>query len=241
MPGSHSYEIILQGNESEMVEEYALQLNALYELGATEEKTTARLMSFGRTVPPLKAKLVNMLIAMTVMLAGMLISISIVEEKTENTINAINVTPLSQTGFVIGKSLLGGISALVGIIGAVLITGFYDINWLMILLVGLTSMILSFIIGFLQGLSSQDVMEAAGGVKLIVLPLAGSIAGYEFLAEKWQWTMYWSPFYWAYKANNLILSRTADWATVLLCTAMVIGLSLIVYLLARPRLRKGLS
>ncbi len=97
------------------------------------------------------------------------------------------------------------------------------------------------VVGFLQGLSSEDVMEAAGSVKLLFLPIAGSIAGYEFLADKWQWTMYWSPFYWAYKANILILSKTADWGTVLLSTAMVIGLSLIVYFAALPKLRKGLS
>jgi len=240
-PNGNSYEIILQGNESEIVEEYAVLLNTLYELGSTEEETVAQLISFGRTVPPLKAKLVNMLIAMTIMLAGMLIAMSIVEEKAENTINAINVTPISQTGFVIGKSLLGGAAALLGIIGAVLITGFYDINWFMIILVGLTSMILSLVVGFLQGLSSEDVMEAAGSVKLLFLPIAGSIAGYEFLADKWQWTMYWSPFYWAYKANNLILSKTADWGTVLFSTAMVIGLSLIVYFASLPKLRKGLS
>ena len=240
-PTSHSYEIILQGNESEMVEEYAVQLNTLYELGATEEETTAQLLSFGRTTPPLKTMLVNMLIAMTIMLAGMLIAMSIVEEKSENTINAINVTPVSQTGFVIGKSLLGGMAALLGIIGAVLITGFYDINWFMIILVGLTSMILSFVIGFLQGLSSADVIEAAGSVKLLFLPIAGSIAVYEFASENWHWTVYWSPFYWAYKANNLILSRTADWGTVLLSTAMVLGLSLIVFFAALPKIRKGLS
>ena len=240
-PTGHSYEIILQGNESETVEEYAVQLNTLYELGATEEETTAQLISFGRTTPPLKTMLVVMLISMTIMLAGMLIAMGIVEEKAENTINAINVTPVSQTGFVIGKSLLGGTAALLGIIGAVLITGFYDINWFMIVLVGLTSMILSLVIGFLQGLSSGDVIEAAGNVKLVMLPIAGSIAGYEFLADKWQWTMYWSPFYWAYKANLLILSKTADWGTVLLCTAMVISLSLIVYFAALPKLRKGLS
>jgi ABC-type multidrug transport system permease subunit len=238
---TNSYEIILQGNESEMVEEYAVQLNTLYELGATEEETTAQLISFGRTVPPLKTMLVVILISMTVMLAGMLIAMSIVEEKVENTINAINVTPVSQTGFVIGKSLLGGVAALLGIIGAILITGFYDINWFMIVLVGLTSMILSLVIGFLQGLSSADVMEAAGSVKLLFLPIAGSIAGYEFLADNWQWTMYWSPFYWAYKANIMILSRTADWGTVLLSTGMVSGLSLIVYFAALPKLRKGLS
>ncbi|MFC2013199.1 ABC transporter permease [Chloroflexota bacterium] len=241
VPSGNSYEIILQGNESEIVEEYAVLLNTLYELGATEEETTAQLISFGRTVPPLKTMLVVMLISMTIMLAGMLISMSIVEEKAENTINAINVTPIAQTGFVIGKSLLGGTAALLGIIGAVLITGYYDINWFMIVLVGLTSMILSLVVGFLQGLSSADVMEAAGSVKLLFLPIAGSIAGYEFLADKWQWTMYWSPFYWAYKANIMILSKTADWGTVLLSTAMVIGLSLIIYLVSLPKLRKGLS
>ena len=240
-PTGTGYEIILQGNESEIVEAYAVLLNTLYELGSTREETSARLLSFGSTVPPVKTMLVNMLISMTIMLAGMLIAISIVEEKAENTINAINVTPISQTGFVIGKSLFGGVVAMLGIIGSLLITGFYDINWFMIVLIGLTSMILSLVIGFLQGLSSRDAMEAATSVKMIILPLAGSIAGYEFLAAKWQWTMYWSPFYWAYKANNLILSKTADWGTVLVCMGAVVGLSLLVYLISLPKLRKGLS
>jgi len=240
-PTGNSYEIILQGNESEMVEEYAVLLNTLYELGSTKEETTAQLISFGRTVPPVKTMLVVMLISMIIMLSGMLISINIVEEKTENTINALNVTPLSQTAFVVGKSLFGGSVAMFGIIGAVLITGYHDINWFMIILVGLTSMILSMVVGFLEGLSSEDVMEAAQSVKMLMFPIAGSIAGYELLADKWQWTMYWSPFYWAYKANTMILSRTADWGTVLLSTGMVIGLSLGVYLLALPKLRKGLS
>ncbi|MFC2007937.1 ABC transporter permease [Chloroflexota bacterium] len=240
-PKGNGYEIILQGNETEIVEDYAVQLNTLYELGSTREETTAQLISFGRTVPPLKTMLVVMLISITIMLAGMLIAMSIVEEKVENTINALNVTPLSQTGFVIGKSLLGGVAAMTGIIGAVLITGFYDINWFMIILVGLTSLILSLVVGFLQGLYSADVMEAASNVKLIFFPIAGSIAGYQFLADNWQWTMYWSPFYWAYKANILILSKTADWGTVLLSTVMVVSLSLIVYLVSLPKIRKGLS
>ena len=240
-PKGDGYEIILQGNENDIIETYAVMLNTLYELGSTREETTAQLISFGSTVPPLKTKLVNMLISMTIMLSGMLIAISIVEEKFENTINALNVTPISQTGFVLGKSLLGGVVAMAGIICAVLITGFYDVNWFMILLVGFTSMMLSFIIGFLQGIGSDDVMEAAAGVKMIMLPIAGSIAGYEFLADNWQWTMYWSPFYWAYKANNMILSKTADWGTVLLCTGIVIGLSLLVYIAALPKIRKGLS
>jgi len=241
IPVGDNYEILLQGNEPEAVETFAVTLEALYELDATKDETTAQLMSFGHTVPPLKTMFVNMMVSLTVMLSGMLIAISIVEEKTENTINAVNVTPLTQTGFVIGKSLFGGISSLIGIIIGLIITGYGDINWLMIILVGLSSMVLSLVVGFVQGLTSDDLMEAAANVKMLFLPIAGSVAGYELLADKWQWTMYWSPFYWAYKANLMILSKTADWPTVLLCTGMVIALSLCVYFIARPKIREGLS
>ncbi len=240
-PISDGYEIILQGNEPSMVKDYTALLNALYELGATKEQTTAQIMSFGRTVPPLKTMMVNMLISMTIMLVGMIIAIGIVEEKASNTINAINVSPLSQMGFAVGKSIFGGIMALIGIVASLLITGYYDINWFMLILVGITSMVLSLVVGFLQGLYSDDLMEAAASVKLLMLPIAGSIVGYELLSDKWQWTMYWSPFYWAYKANLQILSKTADWATVLLSTGMVLLLSMIVYFAALPKIRKGLS
>jgi ABC-type multidrug transport system permease subunit len=235
------YEIILQGNEPEIVEQYTKALNALYEIGADKDETTATMYSFGHTVSPIKTMLVNMLISMTIMLSGMLIAISIVGEKADNTINAINVTPVSQTAFVAGKSLMGGLIALISIVVSLFVTGYYDINWIMIIMVGLSSLMLSLIVGFVQGLASDDVIEAAANVKMILIPVAGSIAGYELLAEKWQWTMYWSPFYWAYKANLLVLTKTADWPTVLLCTAMVLVLSLAVYFIAKPKIREGLS
>ncbi|MBT3318306.1 MAG: ABC transporter permease [Clostridia bacterium] len=240
-PKGDGYEIVLQGNENEIVQTYSTMLNSLYEIGATPEDTSATIMSFGKTVPPLKTMLVNMLVSLTVMLAGMLIALSIVTEKAENTINALNVTPLSQTGFVIGKSMTGGLVSLVSIVIALFITGYSGVNWLMVILVGVTSMLLSLIIGFVQGLASSDVIEAATNVKMIFLPIAGSIVGYELLSDKWQWTMYWSPFYWAYKANDMILSKTADWPTVLLCTGMVLVLTLAVFFIARPKIRKGLS
>lgn len=241
LPKGDGYESVIQGNEPEVVGKYVKLLSALYDLDADVDESTATLYSFNHTVPPTKTMLVNMLIQMVIMLAGMLIAISIVGEKADNTINAVNVTPVSQTQFVIGKSLVGGIVALVSIILSLLITGYYDINWGMIILVGVSSMLLSLIVGFVQGLASDDVIEAAGNVKMIMIPIAGSIVGYELLAAKWQWTMYWSPFYWAYKANQMILSKTADWPTVLLCTGMVIVLSLAVYFIAKPKIREGLS
>ena len=236
-----SYEILVQGNEAESIIEAARTYQALYELGAKKEDSTAEMVDFGRTVSPIKTKLVNMLIAMTIMLSGMLIALGIVDEKQSNTISAVNVTPVSQNEFIVGKSMIGGLTTLVGIVSAVLITGYYDINWFMIILIGLMSMILSLIIGFLQGLTSNDIIEAASGVKMLLLPIAGSIAGYEFLSDTWQWTMYWSPFYWAYKANESILTKTAGWGEVLLSAGLVFALSMVIYVIAMPRIRKGMS
>ncbi|MFP4461612.1 MAG: ABC transporter permease, partial [Thermotogota bacterium] len=78
---NNQYEILFQGNENEYFKEYVKALNALYEIDSDEVDTTAEIYSFGYNVPPLKSKLVNMLILLSVMLAGMLISITIVEEK----------------------------------------------------------------------------------------------------------------------------------------------------------------
>ncbi|MCA9765519.1 MAG: ABC transporter permease [Carnobacterium sp.] len=241
VPIDQGYEIIIEGNEDEAYYETVKAMSAFYKIGATRENTTAEILDFGKTVPPLKTTLANALILMVIMLAGMIIALGIVEEKSDKTIKAMNVTPISQNTFIIGKGMLGGVVAMGSIIISLLIMGYNDINWLMLILIGLTSMILTFIVGFLQGLASKDVIEAAGGVKLIMLPIAAAIAAYEILADKWQWTMYWNPFYWAYRANDLILSKTADWGIVLISAALVTILSIAVYLIAIPKIRKGLS
>ncbi|NLB20179.1 MAG: ABC transporter permease [Clostridium sp.] len=241
IPSGDGYEIVVEGNEAPGFIEGAQRINVFYELGATKENTTAQVLSFEKSEPPLKGQLTNMLILMIIMLSGMIISLGIVEEKSDNTVSAMNVTPVTQNSFIMGKSLLGGVTALVSIVISLLILGYNDINWWMIILIGLTTMILTFVVGFIQGVSSSDVIEAAAGVKLLLLPMAGSIAGYELLSANWQWTMYWSPFYWAYKANDLILSKTALWSEVLLYGAIVFGISIVIYILVMPRIRKGLS
>lgn len=71
--------------------------------------------------------------------------------------------------------------------------------------------------------------------------MAGSIVGYMLLPSAWQWTMYWSPFYWSYKANDLILTNSGDWKTILLSTGIVIFITLLIYVVTMPKIRKGLS
>ena len=241
LPKDNGYYIMTQGNEPESVLEYAKLLNVLYESDVQLEDARSEIIEFGRTVPPLKKMLVNMLLLLISMLAGMLIAMNILEEKVDQTVSAINVTPTSRSAFILGKSLTGMAVALFSSIACLLITGFYNVNLGQAALVVFSSTILSLLIGFIQGLNSDDVMEAAGSVKLMFLPMAGSIAGYEFVTGNWQIFFYWSPFYWAYKANDMILSKSGTWPQLILFIGIILAICGAAYALLAPRIAKGLQ
>jgi len=241
LPKDNGYYIMTQGNEPESVLEYAKLLNVLYEADVQLEDARSEIIEFGRTVPPLKKMLVNMLLLLISMLAGMLIAMNILEEKVDQTVSAINVTPTSRSAFILGKSLTGMAVALFSSIACLLITGFYNINLGQAALVVFSSTILSLLIGFIQGLNSDDVMEAAGSVKLMFLPMAGSIAGYEFVTGNWQIFFYWSPFYWAYRANDMILSKSGTWPQLILFIGIILAICGAVYALLAPRIARKLQ
>ncbi len=101
--------------------------------------------------------------------------------------------------------------------------------------------LISLLVGFVQGLSSSDIMEAAGSVKLMFLPMIGSVIGYELLSPQWQIALYWSPFYWAYRANDIILSKSGVWPDLLLYAGIILTICVVVYAALAPRTRKGLQ
>jgi ABC-type Na+ efflux pump permease subunit len=233
--------ILAQGNEPPSTVDYAKIINALYESGAQPSDAQAEITDFGRTIPPLKKIMVNIMLLFNAVLAGMLISLNIVEEKMDRTVRAINVSPVSRPAFILGKSLIGVVYALVLSAACLAVTGFGDINLGQAALIITATTVLSMIIGFVQGVNSSDIMEAAGSVKLMFLPLAGSVAGYELVTGSWQIAFWWSPFYWAYRANDIILSKGNDWPQMILCVGAIIVICGAVYALLAPRIKKGLQ
>ncbi len=233
--------ILAQGNEAQSVLDYTKMIKTFYESGVKLEDARSEIVDFGKTTPPLKKMMVNVLLLMNMMLVGMLISVNVVEEKMDNTVSAINVSPVSRSAFILGKGLTGMAVVLVMSIASLLITGFYGINLGQAALVIFASAILSLMVGIIQGINSNDVMEAAGSVKLMFLPITGSVIGYELVDPAWQGFFYWSPFYWAYRANDQILSKSGTWLQLLLYVAIILVICGIVYVLLAPRIRKGLE
>ena len=239
--GSDSY-ILVQGNEPEEMVAYTKMLKTFYEYNRQPGDSTATIKEFGVKTPPVKMLWANMGILLMTVLAGMLISLNIVDEKMDNTISAINVTPVSRMAWIFGKSLLGILLALIGCTAMVLITGVAgNVNFIQLLLFVSVSSLISIMIGFLEGLNSDDVMTALASTKMVMLPLAASVAGYEFLAAKWQWVLYWSPFYWIYKGNIDILNGSMTWLDLLLSSGIVLAIAALVFAYTAPRIRKGLE
>ncbi|SIN86147.1 ABC-type Na+ efflux pump, permease component [Carnobacterium alterfunditum] len=241
IPENDGYYLMTQGDEPEGVVEYAKLLTSFYELDMNVEDSTSEIIEFGRTVPPLKKILVNISILFISILAGMLIALNIVEEKVENTLSAINVTPTSRSTFILGKSVIGVIFTLFGSIALIMLTGFSEINLVQLLLILLVTSLLSIIVGFIQGVTNKDIMSAAGSIKLLFLPLIAGVLAIEMLGDKWQKFFYWNPFYWAYKGNDIILSQTGTWGQIFMYAGIVLLLSSIIYLLLAPKIRKGLK
>lgn len=239
--GQTGFYLLAQGNEPQSVLELAKMLKTFYEKGITTADTQASIIELGRTIPPMKKVFVNGAIMFISVLGGMLIALNIVEEKVDNTISAINVSPISRIGYILGKSAIGVIVPILGTILMLILTGFGTINYLLILVMILTSSLLSILIGFIEGLTNDDIMNAAGNMKILFLPLIGSIAAIELLSDKWQKFFYWIPFYWTYKGNDIILSKSDNWPQVMLYAGFVIAISAVVFALLAPHIRKGLE
>jgi ABC-type multidrug transport system permease subunit len=241
LPEGDNYYILTQGNEPESVVEVVKLLNTYHALGVDISESSAEINTFGRTEPPLKKVLVNLVILFTSVLGGMLISINIVEEKVDQTIRAINVSPLSRVGFIIGKSMSGMFLAVYGAVAVLLITGYVDVNIGQVLLAIVSVTLLSVLVGFIEGISNDDVMNAAAGIKLLFLPLGAAVAAAELLSDQWQRLFYWIPFYWSYKGNDAVLSYSASWPQIISYTAIVLALCAAVYYFLAPRIQKGLA
>lgn len=236
-----SYYILAQGNEPDYILDYVKTLAAFdhYDIGV--EDSTAEIIDFGRDIPPLKKLMVNVAMMFTSILGGMIIALNIVEEKTDNTISAMHLSPVSRLGFIAGKSMIGLLVPIVGSILLLLITGFRDINYGHVFIMMTTSCIISILLGFIEGINNDDVMNAAGNMKLLFLPLFGAVAGVEMLADKWQPFFYWIPFYWTYIGNDLVLTGRGSTLDIMKYAGIVLVISVLVFSVLAPKIRKGLE
>ena len=236
--------LIAQGNESENSLKFSRLINALYNLDIlNEDEIQSRLSfySFGEDIPALKRTLSVALLLLTTIISAMIIALGLVDEKNDKTIRAANVTPISSTVYALSKSIIGILMLLISSVIIILILGITDVNWLQMALMIFSISIISIIVSFVIGLSSSDFIEAAASIKMLMVPLLAGILVYELLNEKWHFTVYWNPFYWADKGITEIINKTSTWTGTLLYTGIIVAICVVVFAICKKNIKKHLN
>ncbi len=236
--------VIAQGNESETSIQAANLLNALYRFDLLDvEKLDSRLslLSFGEEVPALKRTLSVTVLLLITIVSAMIIALGLVDEKNDKTIKAANVTPIKQVTYMLSKSAVGVVMLLIVSVASLFILGLTDINFVQMLIMIFSISLISIIFAFAVGLASSDFIEAAASIKMLMLPLAAGILIPELVADKWHFTVYWSPFYWAYKGMTEVLNKTATFGSIGMYTLIIVFICLVCFMLCKKNIRKHLN
>ena len=235
--------LLQQGNETESTMEIAKMLTAMAVTGTQsgQGNESFSFLSFRDETSPLKRALSITLLIMISVITSMLISMGLVDEKNDQTIKAANVTPIRQSVYVVSKSLIGILALLFTSVISLLILGVTDINWAQILIMIVVNALISIIVAFVIGLASTDYIEAASSVKMLMLPMFASVLVYELTDPVWHITVWWSPFYWAYRGITEIIQGTAQWGSTLLYAGIIVTISAGVFMLCLKRIRRSLQ
>lgn len=238
------YEIITEGNEEvEYIELPQIIINKYLSEKAGVEKNIINVSfsDIGYEDSPVAVIGGISVIIMCIVLAGMIVGLNIVEEKESSTISAINVSPMNKAEFIIGKSLLGCIIALIQVFLVLLILGFKDFDLAITLIFTLINLVIVVLFGFITGVTSSNQMTAIANIKVLFLPVSVSIVGAILLPQSKHFFLYWSPFYWMYRGYFDIIKNTAVWTNIGVFSVWILGITTLLILALKNKIAVRLN
>ena len=235
------YVVYQQGNETQGTVDLLDLIVTSYENQDLELPVQVRISDVGWILSPLKQYGGSLLAIFMSVLGGMVILINLIEEKTDKTLTAMNVSPVKRSEYVIGKGLIGFLLPIFHAIGMLIVLNFGNINYLMVLVTTISIAVISIVIGFSIGVTNDNILAGISSLKMIFVPVLGSIFGAIFLSAKWQPFLYWSPFYWAFKSMDAIILKEATWTMILMNSGIIIVLTALVFMALSKKINRGLN
>jgi len=238
---SQGYKVYQQGNETAGTVDILDFVVTSYENQGLELPVNVKISDVGWTLSPMKQFGGSLLVIFMSVLGGMVILINLVEEKTTKTLTAMNVAPVKRVEYVVAKGLIGFLFPIVHAFGILAILNFGSIDYLMVLAVVLSIAVISVLIGFVIGVTNDNILGGISSMKILFVPVLGSIFGAIFLSAKWQPLLYWSPFYWAFKSMDAIILREATWGFIGFNSLIILAITGVVFALLSKRIQQGLN
>ncbi|MTI65326.1 MAG: ABC transporter permease [Firmicutes bacterium] len=181
------------------------------------------------------------LIIVSIMLGGMIIGFNIIEEKENNTLNALTVSPMNRKEFICGKSIIGIIIPIIQSLLMLWILDLFHVNIFMILVLIVSSSLIAIVLGFLIGVLSNNQIAGIANMKGLMLLVSASILGAVLLDSSKHFLLYWSPLYWSFMGLHGAILEIITWSKVGINVLGTLITTNIIFLVAKKKIRKGLS
>ncbi|OAA31532.1 hypothetical protein AT15_05515 [Kosmotoga arenicorallina S304] len=231
--------LIAQGNEPE---EY---LSLASEILSYSLNPSGKLLSFteselGRKLPPLSLYGFVLVIIGSFLFGGMIIGFNIIEEKEEETLKALQVTPMGTLDFIAGRSLIGFLAPIFHAFVVVWILGISEFNPLMLFILTISGSVIGVVFGFWIGVISTNQMNGIANMKIsfsvLVLPVFLAMT----LPEKSHIFLYWAPTYWTFISVKNLLLQLQTWPGLLKDITLIIATSMLFVLATFKKIKAGL-
>ncbi len=231
------YIVITQGNEKHLMVESLLKNMLVGE----NENIIINQSDNNYTISPVASISAACLIIVGIILNGVLIGLSIIDEKESRAIRAIRVSPATKFDYIVGKSLLAFFVLIIQTIGILYILDVMHINLGMILVISLVGYLISLVYGFIIGVTSPNQMAGMATTKALMILVAGSVAGALLLPANWLFVLYWSPMYWIFVGIYNAILEMLTWNQLGLYSLYIIIITAIVFMLFRKKIDSGLN
>lgn len=198
VPGPGGFEIILEGNESEAVRELPGAIIDYYAHG--QPLAQIQVESLGRERAVTFFYAVSILLFSVIVIGGLAVGLTVVEEKEGRTILAYQASPLNLQNYLAAKSILATIFifALCYLVALIMLGGQMDYGALLLVLLAVLPTAL--VLGLVIGTYAHDQMSAIALMKGLFIFFLGIPLASLFIGQQYHVFFYPLLNYWAMQA-----------------------------------------
>jgi len=147
-------------------------IDLIREVEGSEPPVDVKITTIGEVILPLSSRLVPLIMFYVLILAGLYVpAVSIVEEKEKHTVDAVLVTPVKMSEFVMAKAAFGFILAiLMGLVTLLINNALGSEPWALLAALGVAALMSSELGIVLAALakSEQDLMALVKGIGILL-------------------------------------------------------------------------
>lgn len=235
----NEYVVLLEGNEPESAVEMSRAV--MNQIISPAENVSYQHATLDKGTNMMKEMGGSLLLLNAILISGLVIGFSIIEEKETEAIRSLSVSPLNLTEFIISHTIFTVVLGLILAILPTLILAGTSVNYWMVVIATVCTIGIGLAWGFLIGGLSDNLLSAIAVIKGTMLFLIGIPIGSVFMPDSYRWIFYIFPNYWAFQVYRNIFNGNQQWISFNNASLISLAFSFIIIIVMIPMLNKRLN